>query len=95
MRRMRRRTRKRKRRRRRRNASIINDAPTTVYFHFGISLVGRQPFEDPEAYQNIVLGFLTPRINLSAASSRSRTVPERHLWDFDTASQRNCCASYS
>eukprot|EP00959_Pyramimonas_sp_CCMP1952_P063067 1318383-Pyramimonas_sp.AAC.1 len=48
-----------------------SSAPTTVHLHRGACIVGRQPFEDPEACQNIGLGMSTLRVNLIAASWRS------------------------
>eukprot|EP00959_Pyramimonas_sp_CCMP1952_P401281 8408408-Pyramimonas_sp.AAC.1 len=44
--------------------------------------------EDPEACQNIVFGISKQRVNLTAASWRSGTVPERHFWNFNTANHR-------
>eukprot|EP00959_Pyramimonas_sp_CCMP1952_P117677 2460130-Pyramimonas_sp.AAC.1 len=46
-----------------------SEARTTVHFHLdlGNCLVGRQPFEHPDACQNMVFGMSTPRINLTAA----------------------------
>eukprot|EP00959_Pyramimonas_sp_CCMP1952_P077795 1626124-Pyramimonas_sp.AAC.1 len=61
------------------NPRVINDVGIQLPTDVGIHL----PVE---------VGNPTPRIHMIVAPWRSCIVSERHFWDFNTASQRNCCA---